>query len=572
MRGYLGEKLLADLIREIARHKLSGLLRLSQDKIIKAIFFESGAPVFAISNLANEQIEYKLVKERLVTSGLVEAARQRNDQLQRLGQTLVEMGALAEHAMRQAARELVAQIIKSLFEWQQGEYIFDDNANTAHSVKLNLTAADCILEGARHAAGIKSVAALIAPEQKLVGPADAARSLVGSTASLSSSEGYVLSCIQYPTSFSEVSEVTGLSEEESRRAVCVLLSLGALMLFDGGKERSSADIKSQRPVEATPMKKAPVAAVSEGDDNHARWVMDEVTRKLERFETADYYEMLGVDRLATTTTIRQAYYDLEMMFNSFRERWPARHDLNSKLDSLFAKINKAYYTLSDLSKRRAYDMPDDKRSNFVPGTGRSKPETTRQSHAVNAGQPAAAQLISRTKPPVVINLKKAAAEKYNQGRARYEGRDFHAAAHLLREAVKLDTTRAEYHYYLASTLAILSQARHTHDNHEGCHVSCNLGGSLIRNQRVRYEAVQHFQEAARLEPSNAEIRVKLGLLYKEAGIGKKAEACFWEALMLDGNNQIALQELGLEDQPEIAKQENPLSKKDLKNALKRKTS
>jgi curved DNA-binding protein CbpA len=553
MRGYLGEKLLADLIREIARHQMSGLLRLSQDKTIKAIFFESGMPVFAISNLAGEQIEHKLVKERLVNSGLVEAARQRNDQSQRLGQTLVEMGALAEHILRQAVRELAVQIIKSLFEWDHGEYVFDQDASAAHDVKLSWTAADCILEGARHASGIKSIATLIAPNQKLIGPADVAHSLVGSTASLSSSEGYVLACIQYPISFSELSEITGLPEEEARSSVCVLLSLGALMLFEGGKEKTS----SQKPVEAG---KAPAAAtpptIAEDDDNHARWVMDEVTRKLERFQTADYYEMLGVDRLATTTTIRQAYYDLEMMFNSFRERWPAHHELNTTLDSLFSKINKAYYTLSDLGKRRAYDMPSDKRLD--------KPATARPSHPQPVNQPPLAQPILRSKPPAVINLKKAASDKYIQGRARFEGRDFHAAAHLLREAVKLDSSRAEYHYYLASTLSVLSQARHTHDNHEGCHVSCNLGGSLIRNQRVRYEAVQHFQEAARLEPTNAEIRVKLGLLYKEAGIGKKAEACFWEALLLDGNNPVALQELGLEDQPEIAKQENPLSKKDLK--------
>ncbi len=566
MRGYLGEKLLADLIREIARHKMNGLLRLSQDKTIKAIFFESGTPVFAISNLASEQIEYKLVKERLVAPGLVEAARQRNDNLQRLGQTLVEIGAIAEHIFRQAARELAAQIIKSLFEWQHGEYIFDVNVSSAHTVKLGWTAADCILEGARHASGIKFIVALIAPEQKLVAPADAAHSQVGSSANLSSAEGYVLSCIQYPISLSEVSALTGLSEEEARRGVCVLLSLGSLMLFDGGKEKTSADVKSQRPVEANEIKKAPAApaSVQEGDDNHARWVMDEVTRKLERFETADYYEMLGVDRLATTTTVRQAYYDLEMMFNSFRERWPAHHELNIKLDSLFAKINKAYYTLSDLGKRRAYDMPGDKRLNVA--------QNAQQPAQGSVNQPPVAQPIPRTKPPAVIDLKRAATEKYLQGRTRYEKRDFHAAAHLLREAVKLDSSRAEYHYYLANTLAVLSQARHTHDNHEGCHVSCNLGGSLIRNQRVRYEAVQHFQEAARLEPTNAEIRVKLGLIYKEAGIGKKAEACFWEALLLDGKNPVALQELGLEDHPEIAKQENPLSKKDLKNAARKKIS
>lgn len=101
-------------------------------------------------------------------------------------------------------------------------------------------------------------------------------------------------------------------------------------------------------------------------------------------------------------------------------------------------------------------------------------------------------------------------------------------------------------------------------------MSCNLGGSLIRNQRVRYEAVQHFQEAARLEPTNADIRVKLGLLYKEAGMGKRAEACFWEAMLLDGNSQIALQEPGLEDRPDTVKRENPLSGKVLKNPAKKK--
>jgi Flp pilus assembly protein TadD len=103
-----------------------------------------------------------------------------------------------------------------------------------------------------------------------------------------------------------------------------------------------------------------------------------------------------------------------------------------------------------------------------------------------------------------------------------------------------------------------------HDGHEGCHVTCNLGGSLIRNQRVRYEALQHFQEAARLEPANAQIRVKLGMLYKDAGMAKKAEACFWEALLLDGNNQAALMELGLEDKADSAK---PETKKDLKKKI-----
>ena len=74
LRGQLGEKLVADLIREIAEQKSTGLLRLSQDKTIKAIFFESGTPVFAISSLPHEQIDHKLIKGRFAAAGLVESA------------------------------------------------------------------------------------------------------------------------------------------------------------------------------------------------------------------------------------------------------------------------------------------------------------------------------------------------------------------------------------------------------------------------------------------------------------------------------------------------------------------
>ena len=37
LRGQLGERLVADLVREAAQQKLTGLLRLSQDKTMKAI-------------------------------------------------------------------------------------------------------------------------------------------------------------------------------------------------------------------------------------------------------------------------------------------------------------------------------------------------------------------------------------------------------------------------------------------------------------------------------------------------------------------------------------------------------
>jgi tetratricopeptide (TPR) repeat protein len=116
------------------------------------------------------------------------------------------------------------------------------------------------------------------------------------------------------------------------------------------------------------------------------------------------------------------------------------------------------------------------------------------------------------------NPSQVAEHYFNQGRARYERKEYHAAVHLLREAVKLDTNKSAYHYH--------------------------LGVALLRNPRTRREADEHLQRAAELEPYNSQIRIKLGNLYKEVGLPKKAEAFFRSALQLDPDNRAARKELG----------------------------
>jgi Flp pilus assembly protein TadD len=131
---------------------------------------------------------------------------------------------------------------------------------------------------------------------------------------------------------------------------------------------------------------------------------------------------------------------------------------------------------------------------------------------------------------------------YKLGRSRYEQRDCHAAVQLLREAVKLDSTRPHYHYFLGVALSIISQARHD-KHHDGCHVTCKLGKVLVSNPRLRREAEQHLLRAAELDPTSAQIRLRLGYLYKDAELPKRAEYYFREALMLDPTNQTAQREL-----------------------------
>jgi curved DNA-binding protein CbpA len=531
VQGQLGEKLVPDLIRDIAQQNSSGLLRLSRGKAIKAVFFESGVPTFAISNLTNEQLDYRLIQQGIVTADQIEGAKERAGKTQRLGPALVEMGTLEDGQMRKLVCDQVMDIILSVFEWTQGDYAFDERIRAAHEVTLNLGASDVLLEGARHAAAISEVADVLVPPGSLVLQAKTNGNRAD-TARLIPLESYILSRIESPIAASEIGAMSGLGDDDAHRAVCVLVAAGFLKVLDRDKDRQ---------------RDAGEETLHEADESLER-VREDVVRKLHYSTSADFYDVLGVTRHATTAEIKTAYYHLAKKYHPDRYHQRDSGDLRNKLETLFAMITQAYDTLSQPAQRAGYDERIRKASGSLgPSVLRTSPlvvpeQVAKESRAADADRPVVSTLNasdgqsvnSDSLPPSLDDLPVAeptvpkaaphlppaqmAEVYYQQGRARFERKEYHAAVHLLREAIKLDSNRAPYHYH--------------------------LGIALIRNPRTRREAEYHLSRAAQLEPYNAQIRVKLGLLYKEAGLTKRADQYFREALKMDPDNRVAIRETG----------------------------
>jgi hypothetical protein len=86
---------------------------------------------------------------------------------------------------------------------------------------------------------------------------------------------------------------------------------------------------------------------------------------------------------------------------------------------------------------------------------------------------------------------------------------------------------------------------------------------------VRREAERHLLKADELDPSNPEIKLKLGTLYKEASLDQKAQQYFHEALMLDGNNELAKLELGLDRAAGVERAVEPRLRKPRRRSTKR---
>lgn len=584
LHGSLGECLLPDLIREIARRGASGTLRLSRENAARSIYFDSGTPVSLTSESTEEQLESRLLREGITTAALIQSARLAQPQSP-LARALVDTGILPQESVNLTTGELVKQIVLSIFGWEDGEYEFDEGARPTEAGALDCTPAD-LIRGARHAAGIERLANLIAPPDLLIAPADTNSYFLASLPALDSVESYVLSRIEVAVRVAEVADLVGLPDADTHRAVCVLVALGLLARTGFAEPKTASRLDSS----PDPL----IAAVA---------------RKLQLFEFADHYEVLGVDMFATASRVTHAFDELQRMFDSYRALSFDNEELHSKLDVLFSKVTEAYQVLSDPTKRWAYDKskglntPTSKHSvagtvdtsqrfshslpsttdvfTFSipapqPRTGISTPVDSATPIEVSSRQPAAglqqpkrtpipglnvSAIETPTPPPRVklgdceprpqpdqpqwVTASQTALRNYNQGRTRYEQKDVVAAHHLFREACRLDPSQSHYHFYLAMTLIILSQARREHAHHEGCHVTCSLGGTLVSNPRMRYEAERHLLKAAELDPANPQIPLRLGLLFKEAGLTKKAEHFFEQTLLCDGKNKTALFELEL---------------------------
>ena len=426
---------------------------------------------------------------------------------------------------------------------------------------------------------------------------------------------------------------------------------------------------------------APSAASSSASDDDAdpeSRAIRELDEKLKSIEHSDFYEILGVEKLASTASISRAYASKKASLDPYRDRWTTNTALQKKLDTLFNQYGEAYKTLGDLEKRRKYDQPEQDavaggkpessvgsasapiqnritatpaplpikplvntvlppsppaisaslgpspsgaptapsrpntgpltlppnsalssiRSNgaqspsFNPTTPRRNtgPLTPPPSYSVapgarpngmgstlnssstasrpNTGPLTPPPTVSPRRPPASaphpangaaakgsggtasplslpkipsadrISPEQIAAIRFQQGVLLFKKKEIYTALHLLREAVRLDPRKPEYHYYLGLALSILSRARKAHNHNAGCHVTCTMDGSLPANQRVRHEAVEHMRKAADLDPNNVRVLADLAALYKEAGMPKKAEYYLDRALLFDTGNQI----------------------------------
>lgn len=542
-KGSLAEKPGAEIFREMVDTGRGGILRVSLGKQIKVVVFEEGRPVFALSNVPEDQLDVLLVRQRKITPDQAKAIKSRIQKEQELPGAIVAAGLLDDEGVLAARIDQVERVIQSVMRWTEGEFLLDTSARAPHDITIDAPVDQWLLDTARSVSPEVALAQLGGLDARYV-----ARPVENGSLELSPLDGFLLSRISEPMSIGEIQDGSGLPEDQCLPVLYAMYASRMIVPADGESGRPGAR-----------------GAGSDSEDDLSSQSVDEIRADLDhvitRYRDAELYDILEVTRRAEPIEIKNAYYQLAKRFHPDRYHHVSDPEIRTRLEAIFLQISRAYDTLKDSRLRADYDRrigagssapvqpitrpappppppppparpvqqassASSAQRSAAAGTPRSHSDSPSHSASLSgesssATMHTASEVSSGSLPKITPH--QSAEANFEEGQKRFQQRDVIGAVHFFREALRHNPDKGAYH------LA--------------------LGSALATNARWYKEAEKHLLEASRSEPLNTQIFLLLGQIYRGSGLTKRAEAQYRQVLGVDPRNPAARQalvEMGLD--------------------------
>lgn len=531
-KGNISEKPVTEIFRNVFAAKATGLLRLSLDKQIKVVLLEEGRPVYALSNVPDDQLDVHLVRQRLLTPQQAKEVKAQVQREQELPAKILELEMLDAAQLQEARLDQIARIVQSVLLWREGEYVLDTAARAAHDITLDAPLEQWLLD-ASHSVSASTAREILDAAGGVFAPNEAARTDL----QLSPLDGFLVSRLTEPMTIDEIAALSGLPEDQYLPALYALYASGLIA--------STTEPPPSQPVVKPPVETGP--SIEE--------VRVELEQTLGFYRTANLYEVLGVTNAAEAAEIKRAYYALAKKYHPDRYHAASDREVREKLEAVFAFVSRAYETLFDARQRADYDRRLGANASVAAASPSPNPAPTTAAPPVSATATATPPSAPYTPPPPVstpppaepehappvyqsqsapdgdlggappagLDTEQLAEHHFREGMRRLNSRDLVGAVQLLRQAVQLVPTNGQY--------------------------QLQLGMTLSQNQRWLKEAERHLLEAQRYEPLNVQIFLKLGEIYTTTGLKKRAESQYRAVLNIDPFNRVAqkgLSDLGVE--------------------------
>jgi hypothetical protein len=335
------EHSVAFLLAALFNRGHTGRIGFQRDETHKVIYYESGRPVFATSSLPHDRMGDLLFREGKITRAQHRKSREVvADSGRRMGEILVEEGFLKPRELMPAVRRHVEDIFYSLFSWTRGQFeIHADQIGSAERIRLARHPAALVLEGVRRKCDLSVVEGLLGSREAVVELTHADRvHALASQIELLPAEERALKAVD---GLRPLNEVARSAEADLLSVAQVLYSLIAL-----GAARVVPDAAADAPLSEDTQE-----LVGESDIEIDR---QRVLAKFELVCEADYFQLLGVRRDATSFEIRRAYESAVRDYDRDAFAGPIRAELAQEIDEIQDVLKEAYDVLHNEGLRESY--------------------------------------------------------------------------------------------------------------------------------------------------------------------------------------------------------------------------
>jgi len=456
---------LPDILLDLQRHDTTGILELINGPIYKKIFVKDGIMVFATSNQEEDRLEEILLKAGKITADqYYQMQNIMKQEEQPVGKILVERGFLKPKELIWAVKHQAEEIILSLFRWEDGVVAFIEGSLPDEAIPLKLSAANLIFHGIKRI-NKPEYFKKICPSPDTILYYSSEPLHLFQDIQLEEIDREVMSLIDGTLTLKEIMDISSYGDFLTMKILCALLST---RMIDAKGERILED-KGIVEIIREPESKVDSAFIMKIEDIYSR------------YESMDYYTVLGIDKNASLNKIRKAYYKRAKEFHPDKHFYIESDTIRNKLTRLFSYITDAYRTLSDPEDRQRYD------------------------------QRAKEGIISKKEDKA-----DAAKKRFDGGKVAFKKGLYHDAAELFGQAIYFDSTVPAYHFA--------------------------LGRAYVKQKKFR-EAEKAMSKAVKADPYNADYLAELGTIYQEIGLKLRAKMTFEKALKFDPTNKRALEGL-----------------------------
>lgn len=395
--GFLKHYPLADTFLDLHRSEKDGILEIRNGSTSKRIYMKNGDMIFATSNKGEDRLgEVMLKAGRLTIDQYYHSVDIIKKTGKRQGAALVELGYLKPEDVIWIVRHQVEEIILSLFQWEDGKFIFIEGPLPSDEViTLKLSIANLIYRGIKRINSLTHIKNATPPEDTILYYSTDPMNLFQDI-NLDKTDKDILSLIDGKRNIHEILSISPLDNFQTMKTFYALLSTRIIEL----KEKGLTADKTYEEIMKEPEIEVDSAFIEKVEDLY------------KRIELTDYYGIFGIEKWATMDKIKKAYYKVAKEFHPDKHFYLPSETLKNKLNMIFSQITDAYKILSDPKMRREYDRS-----------------------------------LSNRPAKIESNKLEIARARFKEGKDAFKKGAYTEAAELFGQAAYLDSSVPAYHFY-----------------------------------------------------------------------------------------------------------------------------